>query len=40
MDESTFQADIVPRSSLPVMPVGASVNKVSAACTTSVVFHG
>jgi hypothetical protein len=39
-DENTYQADIVPRSSLPVMPSGPVVNSVSAARTTVAVFHG
>ncbi len=35
-----YQADIVPRSSLPVTPFGALVNNCCAARTTAAVFHG
>ena len=36
----TYQADIVPRSSLPVSPSGPFVNSVSAARMSVAVFHG
>ncbi|MNT44451.1 hypothetical protein D3C72_1809780 [compost metagenome] len=35
-----YHADIVPRSSLPVTPLGALVNSCCAARTTVAVFHG
>src|SRR5258707_435418 len=37
---NTYQADIVPRSSLPVMPSGPVVNNVIAARTTVAVLAG
>ncbi|MCW0414247.1 hypothetical protein NB689_000001 [Xanthomonas sacchari] len=40
MTLNRYHADIVPRSSLPVTPLGALVNSVCAACSTVLVFHG
>ena len=39
-EDSTYQADIVPRSSLPVIPSGPVVNSVMAARTTVAVLAG
>ncbi len=39
-DEKTYQADMVPRSSLPVIPSGPSVKSVIAARTTVAVLAG